>query len=103
MAFDFSVFNRGLSSADLRLDEDYVSWLVNEQAMDVILHHEKLWRYYRNDTQELAAAGASKQGGETSRPYRQAQEYGLPSRITGMNYSFYGGIMNGAEMSGIQR
>lgn len=102
MAFDFSVFNRDENSAVL--DEQFVDWQVNERAIDVVLYYEKLWRYYRNNLQELHSLGGNgSQPSETARPYRQAQEYGLPSRITGMNYSFYGGVMAGREASGISR
>ena len=104
MALDFSIFNSQDYYEMERLDEEFVSWQVNEQAMDMILHYEKLWQYYRNDMRELSLLGAaSNQVCETSRPYRQAQEYGLPSRITGMNYSFYGGIMSGVDAQGINR
>ena len=104
MALDFSIFNRDASSGDQRLDEEYINWLVNEQAMDMVLHYEKLWSYYRNEMSEIAPLGdSSNQYSETTRPYRQRQEYGLPSRITGFNYSFYGGIMAGSEVRGISR
>ena len=87
MAFDFSVFNLGESNASL--DEQFVDWLVNERAIDMILHYEKLWRYYCNDMRELDPLGANvNQLTETARPYRQAQEYGLPSRITGTSMLF---------------
>ena len=94
MAFDFSAFG------DEQLDEQFVDWLVNEQAIAMVLHHEKLWAYYRNDTQEV---GTVDPRSEAARPYRQAQEYGLPGRITGMNYSFYGGSMSGAQINGVRR
>ncbi len=38
---------------------------------------ERLWRYYRNPMSPAAQPGTS------HRPYRQAQEWGLPRRITG--------------------
>jgi len=40
---------------------------------------------------------------EAARPYRQMQEYGLPSRITGINYSYFGGILTGTEVNGGNR
>jgi len=100
MGFDFSVFkgNGG------RLDEAYVSWLVQEQAVEANLYYAKLWSYYRNECLETGVRQqAGLAGGENRRPYRQAQEYGLPSRITGMRSSFYGGILGGSEAEGIQR
>src|SRR5882724_11798299 len=41
----------------------------------------RLWAYYRNPLR-VCAVGAGEGGAE--RPYRQAQEWGLPSRITGL-------------------
>jgi len=97
MAFDFRVFGSG------QLDEQFVEWLVAERALDMALHYEKLWSYYHNEMCEIAPVGGSHRLRESARPYRQTQEYGLPSRITGMNYSFYGGILGGSEVRGIER
>jgi len=41
----------------------------------------RLWAYYQNPL-KVCAVGAGEGGAE--RPYRQAQEWGLPSRITGL-------------------
>src|SRR5437016_4018544 len=41
----------------------------------------RLWAYYRNPMRACGVP-AEEQGAE--RPYRQAQEWGLPSRITGL-------------------
>src|SRR3954465_1340300 len=41
----------------------------------------RLWAYYRNPMRVCAVA-AGESGSE--RPYQQAQEWGLPSRITGL-------------------
>ena len=97
MAFDFRVFGSG------QLDEQFVDWLVAERALDMALHYEKLWSYYHNEIREIAPVGGSNRFCGSARPYRQTQEYGLPSRITGMNYSFYGGILGGSEVRGIER
>ena len=40
----------------------------------------RLWAYYRNPMRGCAALASS----PSDRPYRQAQEWGLPSRITGV-------------------
>jgi len=106
MAFDFSIFNSGREQGGIGLDERFVEWLVNEQSVDMILHYERLWGYYHNEMRDLGFSVmgvTSSQGNESSRPYRQVQEYGLPSRITGVSHSFYGGMLAGAEASGIQR
>src|SRR5437763_6388051 len=43
--------------------------------------YRRLWAYYRNP---MRACGVSDADRGSERPYRQAQEWGLPSRITGM-------------------
>ena len=96
MAYDFSVFGDG------GLDEQYVDWLVSERSFDQLMRYEKLWSYYRNEQQEVGAA-SGEAGSESSRPYFQSQEYGLPSRITGMNHRFYGGIFGGERVRGLRR
>src|SRR5687768_11196652 len=42
--------------------------------------YRRLWAYFRNPMRPLDAAGDDK-------PYRQAQEWGLPTRITGYRVS----------------
>jgi len=105
MGFDFSIFNNDplLRSAG-PLDEQFVDWLVNERSIDMVLHYEKLWNYYHNEMCEIGPRGAGAvQELESARPYRQGQEYGLPSRITGVNYSFYGGIRGACQVRGVKR
>ena len=96
MAFDFSVFGSD------QLDEQFVDWLVGEHAIDRIVHCEKLWGYYQNEMRELVSLSGAADGGGAARPYRQAQEYGLPSRITGLSCGFFGGLFSaaGANCSG---
>lgn len=50
--------------------------LGSEQA-----RYRRLWNYYRNP---LAITGVRADENGSDRPYRQAQEWGLPSRITGV-------------------
>ncbi len=98
MAFDFSVFGDGGP------DEAFVEYLLQEQGMDQVLHYERLWQYYRNEMREVALDGSWRDGAnESARPYRQSQEYGLPSRITGTRYGFYGGTLSGREAEGVRR
>jgi hypothetical protein len=92
MAFNFSIFDSG------QLDEAYVAWLVGEQGLDQVLHYERLWSYYRNEMIE-----ASGVGDENSLPYRQEQEVGLPSRLTGVRYNAFGGIGAPQQVAGVQR
>ncbi|MCK5270182.1 MAG: hypothetical protein KAJ46_05325, partial [Sedimentisphaerales bacterium] len=76
MAYDFSVFNENDHNERQKLDEEFVVWLVNEKALDVNLHFEKLWSYYRNEMREISTTAAGTgQVSETARPYRQSQEY----------------------------
>ncbi len=56
-------------------------------AMDRLVHSERpryrrLWAYFKNPMRVCRVAGATA-GDCAQRPYRQAQEWGLPARITG--------------------
>ncbi|HEY5140038.1 MAG TPA: hypothetical protein VIJ25_12085, partial [Methylococcales bacterium] len=76
MGFDLEIFK------DRELSAEFIEWLVDERWGDIQNHFGKLWDYYHNRSEPLSAsvAGAA---GESGRPYVQAQECGLPSRITG--------------------
>ncbi len=112
MAYNFSIFNEGVEAGG-RLDERYVDWLVNEWSADALCHYERLWNYYVNEMRPLitdsctvrGGAGIEAGGGDNSniRYYYQGQECGLPSRITGMEYSFYGGVWCGRRVPGVER
>ena len=45
--------------------------------------YRRMWDYYRNPAAPAADA-APDEAGASDRPYRQAQEWGLPARITGL-------------------
>ncbi|MGB7159666.1 MAG: phage portal protein [Tepidisphaeraceae bacterium] len=47
--------------------------------------YQRLWAYYRNPMRPIGAASSASSSGDahSDRPYRQAQEWGLPPRITG--------------------
>jgi len=47
-------------------------------------HYRRLWTYYRNP---LLPRGIERDEQGSDRPYRQGQEWGLPSRITGVRVS----------------
>ena len=56
-----------------------------QERLDRLIHaerprYQRLWAYYRNPM-HVCASGQGESGSE--RPYRQSQEWGLPSRITG--------------------
>ena len=74
---------------DADFSEDYLTYLVDRHWPDVQARHNRLWNYFRNPI--IPAAGAI--GGAlniNSRPYVQAQEIGLPARITGTTYTAAG-------------
>ncbi len=64
-----------ISNDELR--ERIIETLLNSQAQ----HYRRLWMYYRNPMHPRAAL-CDQQGSD--RPYRQAQEWGLPSSVTGV-------------------
>ena len=71
---------------DPSLSEAFVAYLVREEAPDRTLHFDRLWSYYRNEVTGLGSGVAEEVDESWSagvRPYRQAQEFGLPPRITG--------------------
>jgi len=68
---------------DSQLDADYLSYLVDQQAEDAAASYGRLWDYFRNPLISATAATAGVLNGNT-RPYFQAQEVGLPARITGL-------------------
>lgn len=98
MAFDFSNFN------NTALNEDFVEWLVNEQAVDAQNQFGRLWEYYHNrmyDTTVSTAIDSS--SSDSARNYIQGQEYGLPARITGIVRNPAAGILGGRAVPDIQR
>lgn len=98
MGFDFHIFD------DDGLSEEFVEWLVDEQSADIQAHFGKLWEYYHNQMRELG--GLSEIDGkssESSRCYVQAQEYGLPSRITGIVHLSNSGMFGGRAVRDVQR
>ncbi|HEV8608431.1 MAG TPA: hypothetical protein VGQ99_24070, partial [Tepidisphaeraceae bacterium] len=58
----------------------------------------RLWAYYRNPLR-ICTVGAGEGGAE--RPYRQAQEWGLPSRITGLRSGRE--VFAGEQVDGVSR
>jgi len=80
---------------DPDLSEAFVEHLVRETAPDRSLHFQRLWSYYRNDLTPLGTGVPDADGDSDwasgTRPYYQAQEFGLPARITGRTHLGYGG------------
>ena len=98
MGFDLQIFK------DEQLAADYIEWLVDEHSIDIRRHFTRLWEYYANPRHEAISSG-SRDGGENAsgRCYVQAQEYGLPPRITGLVHSANAGTFGGRRVRGVQR
>ncbi|MHC4507388.1 MAG: phage portal protein [Planctomycetota bacterium] len=98
MGFELDIFG------DEQLDADYVEWLVDTQSVDIQTHFGKLWDYYANPRIEATGAGASERKvNESGRCYVQAQEYGLPARITGLVHSSHAGVFGARPVSQVRR
>ncbi len=98
MGFDVKKFN------DENLNEAFVEWLVDEQWADVGRHFSRFWDYYYNQMYALSDVGAvGSKINESSRNYVQAQEYGLPARITGVSYSGISDVSGGRAIRDLQR
>jgi len=101
MGFELDIFSR---AGDVGLDADYVEWLVDEHSVNVARHFGKLWEYYVNSMVEASGLGAcERKVSESGRCYVQAQEYGLPSRITGLLRLGNAGALGGRPVTDIQR
>jgi hypothetical protein len=91
--------------ADPGISEEFIEYLVREVAPEQVRRQARLWSYYRNELSPLGsrAIGTASSPGWAivARPYRQAQEFGLPARITGMSYVGYDG--EGEPLPAIQR
>ncbi len=73
MGLDLRIFN------DAGLQDTFIEWLIGHQAQENFRRFGRLWEYYGNPTTEIVCDCE----GDSSRGYRQAQEMGLPARITG--------------------
>jgi hypothetical protein len=98
MTFEFEGFK------DERLGVEYVEWLVDEHSIDIHRHFARLWDYYSNPVMEtVGVSAADRKISESGRCYVQAQEYGLPARITGLAHSADAGIIGSRPVRDIQR
>ncbi|MHC4226898.1 MAG: phage portal protein [Planctomycetota bacterium] len=98
MGFELDIFQ------DQQLQSDYIEWLVNEQSVNAQAHFEKLWLYYANPKIEATGSSASNRKlNESGRCYVQAQEYGLPARITGLARSAKAGVFGARPINQVQR
>ncbi len=98
MGFDLDIFK------DSELHGDYIAWLVEEQSVNIQRHFTRLWEYYSNPMFDSGSAGvAGGKVGMSGRCYLQAQEYGLPARITGVVHSAGSGIFGAKAVKDVQR
>ena len=98
MGFELDIFR------DKQLEADYIEWLIDEQSVDVRGHFEKFWEYYANPQMEMNGTGSRDQKvNESGRCYVQAQEYGLPVRITGLIHSGQVGVFGARSARDVQR
>ena len=89
MAFELTIF------ADDTFHADFLEWLVEEQWPSQQEHFGRLWDYYQNPT-VAAYADADSRG-------VQAQETGLPTRITSRQYRSTREAAFGKPVAGISR
>ena len=98
MGFELDIFQ------DDTLQADYVEWLVDTQSVDIQIHFGRLWDYYANPRIETTGASAcDRKVNESGRCYVQAQEYGLPARITGLVHSAHTGVFGARDVNQVQR
>ncbi len=97
MGFELAVF-------DQQLDADFLEWLVDVQAATIQQHFGRLWDYYTNPLVRLVGGGAAERKvNESGRGYVQAQECGLPARITGLARSAQAGVFGARALNDVQR
>jgi hypothetical protein len=104
MGFDLKIFGDGNSIE--ALDAEYLEWLVDEQWPQTQAHFGRMWEYYANPIMDLHRGGShsvERKANESGKCYVQAQEYGLPSRITGLARCAEAGVFGGRPVGDIQR
>jgi len=97
MAFELDIFGGD------DLQADFIDWLVDEKSVDVSRHFSKMWEYYANQMVEYAGLEGAAKLNTAGRYYVQAQEYGLPARITGVVHSANTGQFGGRNIADIER
>ena len=104
MAFELSILNQ--SKAREELNAEYLEWLVDERWPEVQGRFGKMWEYYENRIMDLRRGESNtveRKVNESGKCYIQAQEYGLPSRITGLARCVEAGVFGGRPVGDIQR
>jgi len=105
MGFDLKIFENGpFDDAQGRLDGEYLEWLVDERWPDIQARFGKMWEYYANSIMDSHKGGSyERKLNESGKCYVQAQEYGLPARITGVARCAEAGVFGGRPVGDIQR
>jgi hypothetical protein len=107
MGFDVKIFGDGsFDNAQGGLDAEYLEWLVDERAGQIQAHFGKMWEYYANPIMDLHRGGnhsVEHKVNESGKCYVQAQEYGLPARITGLVRCAEAGVFGGRAVGDIHR
>jgi hypothetical protein len=86
------------------LEADFLAWLVDVQGAAIQAHFSRLWDYYANPTVPLAGGGAAERKvQESGHGYVQAQECGLPARITGLAHGPGAGALGVRAVRDLQR
>ncbi|MBN1974206.1 MAG: phage portal protein [Sedimentisphaerales bacterium] len=90
MGFETGIFQ------NTEIQSDFIDWLVDSQWPQLNVHFEKLWNYYANPAIQISDSRLIENGHR----YIQAQEIGLPSRITGYTHT---GSLGTRQLSDVQR
>jgi hypothetical protein len=104
MSFELSIFNQGQAGEEL--EAEYLEWLVEEKWPEIQAHFGKMWEYYANAIVDLHRAEShtvERKMSESGKCYVQAQEYGLPARITGVTRCAEAGVFGGRPIGDVQR
>jgi hypothetical protein len=107
MGFDVKIFGavRQDSPQD-GLDAEYLEWLIEERWPEIQTHFGKMWEYYANPIMDLHKGDShsvERKANENGKCYVQAQEYGLPARITGLTRCAEAGVYGGRPVGDIRR
>jgi len=94
MGFELDIFE------DAELSAEFIDWLVDKKAAENQNRFSRLWDYYTNRMVETKFDARINEAG---RPYVQAQEYGLPARITGLCRLPEMGVFGGRAVKDIER
>jgi hypothetical protein len=96
MAYELSIFE------DASLSAGFIQWLIEQQWPHSNRHFNRLWDYYANPATETLLTDPDGVA-DTSRGYVQAQEIGLPVRITGKCFASNADVVAGKSVADIQR